>query len=259
MTIGTMITAPSSMALCSLAEAGLQRFEFGIHLFRGAEFGDFLFEALGFPAETGGFCATLGEIDPALNSSADPNGFDMLNYDPKYWLINGKSYPSTQPIFADPGDRLLLRYANAGLQNHTMQLIGYHQTLIAGDSYPLQHPYEVVAQTIASGQTFDVIGTLPTGTPPGTTYALYSAQEHITNSGLFPGGMLTFVIDAPLGLSGGCTSTISMSDALLIARRVVGLRLSVPCYVNADLNRDGRITMGDALGAARAVVGLSNP
>jgi len=86
----------------------------------------------------------LSEIDPALNG--DPDGSDcapddppnchLLNYDPKYWLINGKAYPDTDPISAVSGDRLLLRYLNAGSINHSMELLGAHQRVIAKDAFP---------------------------------------------------------------------------------------------------------------------------
>ena len=55
----------------------------------------------------------LSALDPALN--ADPDNFDLLNWAPPYWLINGKAYPDTSPIHAGAaGQRVLLRYVNAG-------------------------------------------------------------------------------------------------------------------------------------------------
>ena len=40
----------------------------------------------------------LSEIDPALNNRANKTTFDMRNYAPKYFLINGKAYPDTAAI-----------------------------------------------------------------------------------------------------------------------------------------------------------------
>src|SRR5512147_1381304 len=65
----------------------------------------------------------LSEIDPALNGIAPApvnTAFDMHDYAPKYWLINGKSYPQTDAIQGAAGSRVLLRYANAGFQEHSM-------------------------------------------------------------------------------------------------------------------------------------------
>ena len=132
----------------------------------------------------------LSEIDPALNNSADPNSFDLTNYDPRYWLINGKAYPDTANIVAFAGQQVLFRYLNAGLFDHTLQVLGMHQTVIAGDGHPLEVPYQVVSLTVASGQTFDLLGAPPT---PGVLLALYSANLYVTNGDDFPGGMLTFI------------------------------------------------------------------
>jgi len=138
----------------------------------------------------------LSEIDPDLND--DPNGFDMDYYNPKYWLINGEAYPDTGEILADSGSKVLFRYLNASLSQHVMSLGGFYQTVIAGDAYPLTFPYEVVSLTVASGQTFDTIGSVPGDAPSGTMYPLYSANQHVTNGSAFPGGMLTFVtVDGP--------------------------------------------------------------
>ena len=43
----------------------------------------------------------LSEIDPNLH--ANPLAFDMQNYAPTYWLVNGKAHPQTLPIQANAG------------------------------------------------------------------------------------------------------------------------------------------------------------
>jgi FtsP/CotA-like multicopper oxidase with cupredoxin domain len=216
----------------------------------------------------------LSEIDPDLNAS--PSTFNMLDYNPVYWLINGKAYPDTDEILAPAGERVLIRYLNGGLFNHTMKTVGMHLQLIAGDANLLNFSQPVVSLTIASGQTNDLIGIVPSAAP-GSQFPLYSAQQNLTNNDdLFPGGMLTFVtVDeppAPTGslpsspdgggsgseLSVSCARTVSMVDALLIARYVVGLTASLPCIGGADVNGDGSITMMDALKVARSVVGLTD-
>ena len=58
----------------------------------------------------------MSEIDPALNDLANPSTFDMRKFNPRYFLINGAVYPDTQPIGTAPGNRVLLRYVNAGTQ-----------------------------------------------------------------------------------------------------------------------------------------------
>ncbi len=56
----------------------------------------------------------LSEVDPALNTSADPSAFDMRNFAPRWTLVNGQPHPDIPSIAADGGDRVLLRWVNAG-------------------------------------------------------------------------------------------------------------------------------------------------
>ena len=130
----------------------------------------------------------LSEIDPLLNAA--PSSFPLVDYAPKYWLINGKAYPGTTSISAAAGDRVLLRYLNAGSLHHTMSLLGTHQRAIAKDAYPVRYPYDVVAETIAAGSTADMIATIPSV----GTYWLYNRQLHLDNDGDFPGGMMTSIV-----------------------------------------------------------------
>jgi FtsP/CotA-like multicopper oxidase with cupredoxin domain len=133
----------------------------------------------------------LSEIDPNLN--AGPNGFDLQNWAPTYWLINGKAYPETAQIDAPAGSRVLLRYVNASVDHHTMAVLGMHQKIVAKDAYSLPAPFDVVAETIPAGSTADMIATLPAGADDGALFPLYNRQLRITNGNSFPGGQLTFL------------------------------------------------------------------
>ena len=129
----------------------------------------------------------LGEIDPALNNN--PSGFDMLSYAPKYWLINGKAYPNTDPILVGTGDTLLLRYLNVGYNHHAMALLGAHQRVIGRNGFVVPNSFLAVAETVPAGQTLDVtIATSSIG-----KLALYSRNMNVTNAGTGPGGMRTFI------------------------------------------------------------------
>ena len=154
----------------------------------------------------------LSEIDPAFNCrptdvGCDPNTFKLYNYKPMYWLINGKGYnvdgnPSTDPI-AVPGPavgkRVLLRYLNAGLEQHTMTMLGMHQRVIAKDAFPVTYPFDVDAETIPTGSRLDTIATIPAGTPAAAEFPVYNRQLHLTNGDItnpghqVPGGMMTFI------------------------------------------------------------------
>jgi FtsP/CotA-like multicopper oxidase with cupredoxin domain len=142
----------------------------------------------------------LGAIDPSFNAA--PETFDMLTYSATYWTINGQSYPDTPDIVAAPGQRVLLRYVNAGFDNTTMALLGVHENVIAQDAHHVAVPYDADAETIPAGGTEDAIVTMPSyGAPSANGFPLYNRQLHVTNgaqTGTSPtpgtgGGMLLFL------------------------------------------------------------------
>ncbi|MGZ5392983.1 MAG: multicopper oxidase domain-containing protein, partial [Mycobacterium sp.] len=94
----------------------------------------------------------VSEIDPGLNNSATPAAFDMRNYAPRHFLINGKAYPDTDAITGNAGNKLLLRYVNAGIQHHSMGVLGLRQIFVAKDGSVLPMlNHNVVAETLAPG------------------------------------------------------------------------------------------------------------
>jgi FtsP/CotA-like multicopper oxidase with cupredoxin domain len=142
----------------------------------------------------------LSTIDPGFNAA--PDTFDLHGYRATYWLINGRAYPDTTPITASAGQRVLLRYLNAGYDNTTMSLLGMHERVVARDARPLNNPLDANAETIPAGATEDAIATVPPGSGPSTQgFPLYNRQQHVTNgpqTGQSPtpatgGGMLTFI------------------------------------------------------------------
>jgi len=138
----------------------------------------------------------LSEIDPALNGIAPApinTAFNMHDYAPKYWLINGKSYPQTDAIQGAAGSKVLLRYANAGFEEHSMGMLGLSQTIIAENGYLLPYAHSAVAETVPPGSTLDTILTMPAS----GQYPLYDGNQHIDNNGAASasgfGGMFTYV------------------------------------------------------------------
>jgi FtsP/CotA-like multicopper oxidase with cupredoxin domain len=133
----------------------------------------------------------LSEIDPAFH--ANPNGTSPFHYEPKYFLINGKAYPQTDPIQAAAGDKVLFRYLNAGSENHSLQLLGMDQTLIARDAFQPNYPTTTFSQMVVPGETYDLIGRVPDGVGAGTKFPIYSRDLGLTNGATSNGGMATFV------------------------------------------------------------------
>lgn len=148
----------------------------------------------------------LGEIDSNMHDKIIPGEYyDMLEFKPDYWLIDGRCYPdtinnnytSTQPynskINCKVGDRVLLRIVNAGFETHTVNLGGLTGRVIAEDSYPLVRSgvdttYEKTGITLASGKSIDIIVTPST---QGEFYLYARELNHIVNNDEFPGGMMT--------------------------------------------------------------------
>jgi FtsP/CotA-like multicopper oxidase with cupredoxin domain len=143
----------------------------------------------------------LGAVDPAFNLA--PDTFDLHTYTATYWLINGKAYPDTTPIAATAGQRVLLRYANAGFDNTSMLLLGMHQQVVGKSARALSNPLSATTEIIPAGATEDAIAVMPSTAPPTSHgFPLYDQQLHLTNgaqtgtsagSPIAPGGMLTFL------------------------------------------------------------------
>jgi FtsP/CotA-like multicopper oxidase with cupredoxin domain len=178
----------------------------------------------------------LSEFDPIL--AASPTTFDMRNYAPKYFLINGQAYAPgfTGDIGVTAGNKVLLRYVNAGLQSHAMSTLGVSQSVIAMDGYAFAHPHSMVAETIATGQTLDALVTIPAGSPDLTKFAVYDANLMLRNdnaSGF--GGMLSFLTVGaitPLVVDSGP----SVSNLALAPNPTKG---SVDVTVNATITDSG--------------------
>jgi len=198
----------------------------------------------------------LSELDTALNSSATPAAFDMRNFNPKYFLINGKAYPGTDLFTVDPGDKVLLRYVNAGLQAHAMSTLGLTQTIIAQDGSPYALSHKVVAESIATGQTLDTIVTIHASAAEGSKFAVYDANMFLRNNTTAGfGGMLTFLTVSttpppPPGDTGPTVSLLGLSPNPTNG--------SVDVTVSATVT-DGGASASNISAAEFYIDGTSNP
>ena len=149
----------------------------------------------------------LTEVDPAFN--ANPAGFDLRSYSPKYRLINGKAFPETDVVATDVNRRVLLRYLDAGLQEHAMTLLGLDQSVVGQDARPAAYPEGAVTIPLKPGQAVDAVVAMPTS-GDGRRFALMESGGWLNNNGqrygttppgASPqqafGGMLTFLDTNP--------------------------------------------------------------
>jgi FtsP/CotA-like multicopper oxidase with cupredoxin domain len=125
----------------------------------------------------------LSEVDPDLHSAVErAKPYDPTAYHPRYWMINGRSFPDTiapngapwlpsQPygafVHIQPYDAVtnpypaLVRYLNVGSLNHPFHPHGNHGRVIARDGRLLAGPagedlsYEKFLVLVGAGQTWD--------------------------------------------------------------------------------------------------------
>ena len=158
----------------------------------------------------------LSEIDPALNNASDPALFDMRKYVPRYSLINGKAYPATDPITSSGGHTLLLRYVNAGVNYHSMGVLGASQKIVAMDGSKLDFPRTYVAQTFGPGESADALVKVPGAAAQDTQLSVYDASLGLTNrTATGVGGMLTTVKVPGSGTAGDVSGPVTSKVAFL--------------------------------------------
>ncbi len=158
----------------------------------------------------------LSEIDPVLNLKADPSTFDMRKYVPRYSLINGKAYPATAPITSAGGRTVLLRYVNAGVDYHSMGVLGASQKFVGMDGNKLDFPRTYVAQTFGPGESADALVKVPGAAARATSLSVYETGLGLNNrmaAGV--GGMLTTVNVPGSGTAGDTAGPVTSQVAYL--------------------------------------------
>lgn len=83
----------------------------------------------------------------------------VINDGPLGFTLNGKSFPATQPIVVQRGQRIRIRYMNEGQIIHPMHLHGFVQQVIAKDGRRLAQPYLADTVNVAPGERYDVLVT----------------------------------------------------------------------------------------------------
>ncbi len=129
------------------------------------------------------FSLLLTEIDERPHDLLEAvQEFVWAYYEPQYWTINGRAYPDTvkpnndpslphQPISslvqANAGDRVLLRLAHLGYQQHAMEVVGIPLKVVGHDANLLRGPggadlsYWTNVVYVAPSTTRDCLFTAP--------------------------------------------------------------------------------------------------
>jgi hypothetical protein len=151
----------------------------------------------------------VNELDAGFN--ADPFGSDTAEYHPTNYFIDGVAYDPSKPALdpsaagfdpaldnvrldAAAGNSVLLRYADLGLREHSMNLDNLLQSETARDGFALPYAGSQNTEFLNAGESADAFVTIPADAVTGTRFPLYDAGFHLNNGdagGL--GGMYTYL------------------------------------------------------------------
>lgn len=187
------------------------------------------------------------EVDPALHEAVSTGnygpGMDVtstMEYQPKYFLINGESYTDAQaPIPAgNAGTNILVRMLNAGLETHVAVFNDLFGTVVAEDGYALAYSKEQYSFYLPASKTNDVI------ISPETEgiYPVYDRRMRFMNvNGSTTGMLVKLHVEESAELLGDYNNdgVVNIADFQIFQTYyVVGNPL-------ADLNGDGMVTFAD--------------
>ncbi len=125
-------------------------------------------------------------VEDGTEEPVDQDITMILNDGPLGYTINGKGFPATQPIVAQQGEKIRIRYMNEGLQIHPMHLHGIPQLVVAKDGFPLATPHFEDTVTVAPGERVDVI-------VDATELGAWAFHCHILTHAEGPNGMFGMV------------------------------------------------------------------
>jgi FtsP/CotA-like multicopper oxidase with cupredoxin domain len=130
-----------------------------------------------------------GSPQAALEPKVDVDQVEVMSQLGGYYLINGKSFPDTQPISVKHGQTVRLRLIGADATFiHPMHLHGHTFTVIAEDGHMLTAPFQKDTVAVAPGETYDL--TFTAWAAPGSVYPFHChILSHLMNPGQSGGEM----------------------------------------------------------------------
>jgi hypothetical protein len=106
------------------------------------------------------------------------------------FTINGKSFPLTEPVKVKKGEKVRIRFINAGYQPHFMHTHSHKFVVVSRDGAYVNEPQKRDTVQIGPGQRVDII--LHADNPGIWPFHCHRV-DHVTNEHIYPGGMLTFI------------------------------------------------------------------
>ena len=175
-----------------------------------------VWSALSLPGSTTSGCGSQFLADgvtanPDYNTCYPP----AVNFDPRYYLINGTSFDASNPVrslygalpAATASGSVLVRFVNAGLRMHVPSIVGALTTpavvapgttaaptagfsLVAEDGNPLPGVSRVQGEIfLAAGKTHDVM----INAPIATSLPVFDRQLSLSTNNQRNGGMLAYI------------------------------------------------------------------
>jgi hypothetical protein len=162
-------------------------------------------------------------IDPFLHEAVADGTYgtaafpSSIEYEPKYFLINGKPYqnqpdPLVQhhdPLPIGPsGSVTLLRFLNADLVAHapsfpdTSGIDNAYASVVGEDGNLLPYPRPRHTLMLTAGKTMDAL-LVPAA--PARKIALIDRRLYVNNNGTYPGGMIAFLAPQDADAAGPVT------------------------------------------------------
>lgn len=117
--------------------------------------------------------------------------FKMPNFN--FFTMNGKCYPSTDPLEVCYGDTVKVRFCNIQMHHHPIHLHGHQFKVVGADGFPIRKETQIYKNTIlvASGETWDIEFIAKN---PGIWPMHCHMPHHVTNNAApGVGGMFTTV------------------------------------------------------------------
>lgn len=151
--------------------------------------------------EPGGFYGSF-IVDPRPGTpeyqqriKADVTYTEFISEMGPYYVINGKSFPDTQPILVKHGQTVHLRLIGANEMMHPMHMHGHTFNIVAEDGHTLAQPIQKDTVQVAPGETYDL--TFNAWAAPGSIYPFHChILSHLMNPGQTGdqmGGLITLI------------------------------------------------------------------
>jgi FtsP/CotA-like multicopper oxidase with cupredoxin domain len=109
------------------------------------------------------YTLVLNELDDRLNQAVyNGQPYDMADYEPNYFFVNGLSYPDTAGddgtlVATKVGENVAIRFINTGHITNPQHFHGYHVNVISRDRAPEISAIEKDTVPVKAGECVDVI------------------------------------------------------------------------------------------------------